>query len=523
MINSEATILPRCPLSATVVLPASTESSQSYLCQHRPSLSILPLHLVSQVSNITFHPLHPPLILVVVRVAYSIRDHERNVKRSITKTLTLAGPDPAIDSPVISSSINQDPSEILAFLSAPSEKRHAILREASDANGAKKRYVEVWSGIHIEASLEVTKQHGQFHIDGIISTGVFLRCSPLTLLDCLKSFSFTPSETALVYTAEANSETTEEQEDDPYPKFRFVPHFGEQLYTKKRPALFVFRWRSPNELSHGGSDTTQTATVTALSLDQLPDIPVLFGQATFVTETRLYATGYEQTGDGKLLGVKGCFNRPCSIWELDLPGETPEKATTTACKSVRIETPGLSCRSPRVLFDNDRIPTTLFWLSNPIGGAHASTVSLHVRDLKGTAGDRLLVDVVYDPSAQEFPGLYTEYNLTESPFLRLGEKTFILVQSLWRSRPTLISINVENGDVIDLTPVLDGQALHSWNLLGTDGARSVICSRSTPTSPPETVLVTLTQDSVPGNVRILDRPFVSAKRAYHNSRDNFRP
>ena len=324
-----------------------------------------------------------------------------------------------------------------------------------------------------------------------------------------------------MYTAEANPEATEKQEDDPYPKFRFVPHFGEQLYTKKRPTLFVFRWRSPNELSHGGNDTTQTVSVTALSLDQHPDIPVLFGQATFVTEARIYATGYEQTGDGKLLGLKYCFNRPSSIWELILPSENPEKATTTAYKSVRIATPGLSCRSPRVLFDHDRVPTTLFWLSNPIGGAHASTATLHVRDLKGTAGDRLLVDVVYDPSARKFPGLYTEYNLTDSPFLRLGDETFILVQSLWRSRPTLISINVENGDVIDLTPVLDGQALYSWNLLGTDGARSVICSRSTPTSPPDTVLFTLTQDRFPGNVRILDRPSLSPKRAYYTiSRNN---
>ena len=336
-----------------------------------------------------------------------------------------------------------------------------------------------------------------------------------TLLDFFKSFSFSPSETALVYSAEANPETAEKQDDDPYPKFRFVPHFGEQLYTKKRPALFVFRWRSPNEVSHGGSDTTPPASITVLTLDQPLNTPVLFGQATFVTETRLYATGYEQTGDGKLLGVKGCFNRPTSTWELILPSESPEATTTTLCKSIKIETQGRSSRSPRVLFDNDRVPTTLFWLSNPVGGAHASTVSLHVRDLKGTAGDRILVDAVYDPSAQEFPGLYTEYNLTDSPFLRLGGKTYVLVQSLWRSRPTLISINVENGAVVDLTPALDGQALYSWSLLGTDGARSVICSRSTPTSPPETVLLTLKQDGFPGDVQVLDRSAVSPKRAYN--------
>lgn len=108
------------------------------------------------------------------------------MKRSITRTLTLRGTDSAIDSPVISSTINQDPSEISAFLCAPSEKRHAFLKEVSDANGAKKRYVEVWSGAQLEASLEVTKQHGQFHTDGIIFIRVLPSCTDtLHPLRCL--------------------------------------------------------------------------------------------------------------------------------------------------------------------------------------------------------------------------------------------------------------------------------------------------------------------------------------------------
>ncbi|KAG9308649.1 hypothetical protein JVU11DRAFT_11604 [Chiua virens] len=390
----------------------------------------------------------------VIRVSYSIRDHERNLKRSITKTLTLSTSDAAIDSPVISSTISQDSSEILAFLPAPSGKRCAYLKEASDANGSKKRFVEVWSGTQLEASLEVTKQHGQFHTD-----------------DYFKSFSFSPSETALVYTAEANPETTEKQADDPYPKFRFTPHFGEQLYTKKRPYALCI----PLAISISGQFVYC--------------VPVLFGQATFATDTRLYATGYRQTGDGKLLGIKGCFNRLTSIWELILPSEGTEAAETTTCKVVEIDFPGRASRSPRILFDKDRIPATLLWLSNPVGGAHASTVSLHIRDLKGTAGDRVLVDVVYDPTPQDFPGLYTD---------RSGA-----------SRPTLLSIDVENGAVIDLTPVPDDQALYSWTLLATDGSRSVLCSRSTPTTGPETVLLTLAQDAWPGSVRILDKPAVS--------------
>ncbi|KAF9228216.1 alpha/beta-hydrolase [Gyrodon lividus] len=432
----------------------------------------------------------------VIRVSYSIRDHERNVKRSVTKTFVLAAPELAPDSSILTSATTtQESSEIQAFVVSPSKKCQAILREVSDSNsGGKKRYVEVWANSQLEASLEVTKRHGQFHTD-----------------EYFKSFSFTPSETAFVYTAEANPATTEALEDDPYPKFRFNPHFGEQMYTKKRPTLFVFRWQTSNKATQHTRATKQDITLTALSFDQLPSVSVVFGQATFVTETHLYATGYEQTADGKFLGIKGCYNRPTSIWELHLPGDSSMTGLTTLCKSVKVDIPGRSSRSPRVLFDDDHTPTTLFWLSNLIGGAHASTVSLHARDLKGGSGDKVIVDVVYDPGPQDFPGLYTEYNLANSPFLRYGGGTYVLVQSLWRSRSTLILVDVEGGTVVDGTPVVDGQPLYSWSFLATDRFGSVVCSRSTPTSPPEIVLLTTIGDKIAGVLRVLDKPILSQK------------
>ncbi|KAF8838080.1 alpha/beta-hydrolase [Paxillus ammoniavirescens] len=428
-----------------------------------------------------------------IRVSYSIRDHERNVKRNVTKTFILPRQELAADSSI--STTTEESSEIQAFLVSPSRERQAILREVSDTNGGgKKRYVEVWRNSQLEASLEVSKRHGQFHTD-----------------EYFRSFSFTPSETALVYTAEANPVTTEALEDDPYPKFRFIPHFGEQMYTKKRPTLFVFRWRPSDEAMQHTRVTKQDISLAALSFDQLPSVPVVFGQATFVSETRLYATGYEQTADGKLLGIKGCYNRPTSIWELALPGDSSTAGLTILCNTVKIDIPGRSSRSPQVLFDKDRTPMTLFWLSNVTGGAHASTVSLHSRDLKGRSGDKVVVDVVYDPGAQDFPGLYTEYNLGSSPFLQHDGGTYIVVQSLWRSRPTLILIDVEDGTVVDGTPVLEGQPLYSWNFLATDGFGSVVCSRSTPTSPPEVVLLTAIRGKFAKTPRVVDKPVLSPK------------
>ncbi|KIJ61731.1 hypothetical protein HYDPIDRAFT_95961 [Hydnomerulius pinastri MD-312] len=441
-------------------------------------------------------PTSADFISSMIRVSYSIRDHERNAKRTITKTFTLSRPELAsVDfEPTLTSTTAQVSSEVQAFTASLSEKRQAILREVSDSNGGKKRYVEVWANSHLEASLEVTKRHGQFHTD-----------------EFFKSFSFSPSETALVYTAEANPETVEELDDDPYPKFRFTPHFGETLYTRKRPTLFVFRWRPSGDAKNITRVAKRDLSLTSLSLEQPPSIPVVFGQATFVTETRLYATGYEQTADGKILGVKGCFNKPSSLWELALPDEDLETGLTTECTSVKVNMPGRSSRSPRVLFDTDGTAIALFWLSNPTGGAHASTVSLHSRDLKGESGDRIVVDAVSDPGSNQFPGLYTEYNLANSPFIRYSGETYVFAQSLWRSRPTLISMRAESGSVIDETPLSEGQSLYSWNLLGTDGWGSVVCSRSTPTSPPEVVLLTLKRDGFFGAPRVLDNPLLSSE------------
>ncbi|KAG1733784.1 hypothetical protein EDB19DRAFT_1729401 [Suillus lakei] len=45
----------------------------------------------------------------------------------------------------------------------------------------------------------------------------------------------------------------------------------------------------------------------------------LVAQATFLTEDTIFVRGREHTKDGRLLGIKGCFNRPMSIWQLTLP------------------------------------------------------------------------------------------------------------------------------------------------------------------------------------------------------------
>ncbi|KAG1801305.1 Alpha/Beta hydrolase protein [Suillus variegatus] len=364
----------------------------------------------------------------VARVTYSVRDHDRNIKRYLTKTF---------DNQCTTS---HDSSEIKAFATSPSKSRQAILREVANS----KRFVEIWAGTQLEASL-----------DASINT------------------------------------------DDPYNKFRYTPHFGDTCRAKKRPTIFLFSWtRSPSFTRAAKQDSTLFA------LQPPTESPILFAQATFATEDTIFATGHEQTKDGRILGARGCFNRPMGIWQLTL-----SKDSLGSPSASRLTPQNRSCRSPRVLFDNNQ-PIKLFWFSNPIGGPHASCVSLESRDLL-TGTNTVLVRTVFEPtSSNDFPGLYTEYNMPASPFLRRGDSIYIVLQSIWRSRTTVLLIDTQSGEITDATKLGDGP-LYSWTLHATDDKSRFICSRSTPTTPWEVLLGSFDQHDTL-EWKVLDKSLLSS-------------
>ncbi|KAG1869408.1 hypothetical protein DFJ58DRAFT_765969 [Suillus subalutaceus] len=397
----------------------------------------------------------------VTRVTYSIRDHDRNIKRYLTKTS---------DNQCTTS---HDSSEVKAFKTSPSKSRQAILREVANS----KRFVEIWAGTQLEASLDVSNYHQAFLTD-----------------DFLYSLSFSPSETSLLYTAEASLNT----DDNPYFKFRYTPHFGDTSRAKKRPTIFIFSWTRSPEFTRANK---QDSTLVAIPC-QSTKTPILFAQATFATEDTVFATGHEYTIDGRLLGAKGCFNRPMGIWQLIFP-----KGSFCSPSASRLTPPNKSCRSPRVLY-HDNQPIKLFWFSNPIGGPHASCVSLESRDLL-TGINTTLVKTVFEPTpSNDFPGLYTEYNMPSSPFLRRADRVYIVLQSIWHSRTTVFFIDTQSGAVIDATTLGDGP-LYSWTVHATDNKSRFICSRSTPTTPWEVLLGSFDQNDTL-QWKVLDKPILSS-------------
>ncbi|KAJ7683843.1 Alpha/Beta hydrolase protein [Mycena rosella] len=259
----------------------------------------------------------------------------------------------------------------------------------------------------------------------------------------------------ILYVAEAKEPV------DALEQFAFTPYIG-RVFRQEAPHDFVFCW-----------DASGTSlAIIALDLDH----PILFGQPPYHL-----CTGYEYTHDGRLLGLRWCYNRPSGIWEITLHDGLP---TSLHCTSKKLTPAHLSCRSPSIHYDADRKIGRLFWLSCASSGPHGGTFSLHEFTTQA------LVDTIWEPRASDgFPGLYINANLPASPFVTLDGKLFLF--------STLHS----------------DRKLYSWSVLATDGCERVVCSRSAPSIPPEIVLGSI---NAAGEIswRVIHSPYISPLCTY---------
>jgi hypothetical protein len=101
---------------------------------------------------------------IVLQVVSSTQDHTRNANRTTSKTFFIQ-PNRSDETFTVIASAAQDVSpEVVATAVSPSCKLTAILRETNSSD--KKRFVEIWEGERLEASVDVTKAHGAFYTDG---------------------------------------------------------------------------------------------------------------------------------------------------------------------------------------------------------------------------------------------------------------------------------------------------------------------------------------------------------------------
>ncbi len=313
----------------------------------------------------------------------------------------------------------------------------------------------------------------------------------------------------MLYTAETKPD--DNTISDAFAKYRFVPPLGEGYAGKRRPGAFLMRWDR--------SDPSSEPSVTSLQFPESGSRPDLLSQPVFASEDRIFAVGYEYTPDRRLLGVKYCPNRLAGIWELRVPPTSfepklgkDEKPSAVLCTPTKLTPSHISCRSPRILEGSNGQSASLLWIANPVGGPHASCSTLHILDI-GSNEQRVLVDTVWDPKPDEFPGIFAT-TLPSRSFIRVdtpnGPESYIVLTSIWRSRSVVLLVSLKDGSVRNLS--LGGDQKHySWNVLASDGHQQIVCTRSTPSSPPELVVGRVAS---PSSVdwRVIAKPDLSSSR-----------
>ncbi|EFJ32660.1 hypothetical protein SELMODRAFT_168303 [Selaginella moellendorffii] len=183
------------------------------------------------------------------------------------------------------------------------------------------------------------------------------------------------------------------------------------------------------------------------------------------------------------LGMKYCYNRPCALYATAAPMFGSHSLDRTPGAPLKLTATISSAFSPRFSPDGE----FLVFLSAKAAvdsGAHCATNSLHC--VKWSGGDSLgtlppardVVPVISRPDAKGFPGLYCSTFLSH-PWLY--DNRTLLLTSAWRSTQVIVSVNLESGEVLRLTPE---DSISSWSLLSVF-KNILLAVASNPGSPPD--------------------------------------
>ncbi|EGG07815.1 acylpeptide hydrolase [Melampsora larici-populina 98AG31] len=422
-----------------------------------------------------------------IEVDYSIRDHVRLLKRRCSQAFHIAKTSSSDSSrlgsfpgpSVLRGPLSEVPSEVVWKGYSPSGRKQIVFRKCGSAN-----FIELWDTTINELKFckEVTEAHGKFITN-----------------DTFGFPTWDSQEACIAYVAETKTPTKSANSSVAH-KHRYVPDFGEQLDGIRLPALFLL----PCEGSVS-SDTRQSDRALIQVTNPSSASDVVYGQPVFgpgsssnLDYFQIFCTGFASLPDGRRMGLIYCQNRLTAIYELKIQlkeAEKPSESSTTSVPasvaSRRLSSLDVSARSPRVSGNH------VYYISNPVGGAHGSCAALHYVSIP-TMEDKVLVPAVEDAGTENldslensFPGLYID-QLPLQPFLShpTTGKQFLVTNSIWGSVRVLLMIDLSSGEV----QRYKGPSPGSCTVWNTDRANCLIASFSQTTQPPVIWLGMLAQD-----------------------------
>ena len=411
-----------------------------------------------------------------VTATRSVRDIDTNSRRSFLHNIPLSSPSLAAPPMELSTKIK-------ARIPSPSGSKLAVLVEESvpsDIEGKgqdTKRYVmEVWTNKGHQLAKRIVLPstiHGPVCTDFAWFGGI----------------SWSPDETALVYSAEVNKPKTASyfataaKEDDNNKDDTIVggqytlgvgkkEDWGEKYGTTALLALFCLN------VSTGKIGAIENVPACTNTVSKTTDGNHVLGQPIFSPcgQAVVY-TGWDAGGGGEMprrLGAIYCYHRPCQIYsstvsqllkklEISDNEENDDDGKLVDDDFVCITPNDRLSRSPRFSSPSDGV-ATLAYLSNTKGfDTHNGCMALHTSDWcmsKGSVMDgtkKVVVDVVSLPGERKgdevkisglgFPGLFLN-QLSDKCFSPDGK--FILTSTQWGSVVRVVSISLDNGSVTPL-------------------------------------------------------------------------
>ncbi|KAJ1912955.1 hypothetical protein H4219_005402 [Mycoemilia scoparia] len=368
--------------------------------------------------------------------------------------------------------------------SSSSSSTFAVLRKVTSTGGGGgggsngkaggTRLVEIWNNGVLLKSVDVTDQHGEFYADSTFGGLQWSLCRKYLVYVAEHPERAKASRKTIKRDSsdiEEDYDKDKDVEDGGYAgvadprRYDLDTDWGE-TFNKKRPsAIFVFDINKEK--------------IVKIHYDELAKQGISPGQPLIYRHNseglKLVFTGYKY--NLRKYGIVYCQNRPTAIYQTDLlPSSQSDKAGDEKKKKKDGELINLtkeyqSVRSPRI----SPCGRYLVFIISRVGGAHAGISRLGLLDLSKIFSSpsvespkiRVLVPEIDDPYAhdnnngggdefvlpKEFPGIYADQLPTDCCWVKLenngsgsGDDNdlssyVILVNSLWRSRKTLLAID----------------------------------------------------------------------------------
>ncbi|KAL5066858.1 hypothetical protein RYX36_017745 [Vicia faba] len=359
-------------------------------------------------------------------------------------------------------------SGVSAIVPSPSGSKLLIVRNP-ESDGPSR--FEIWSNSYLERDFHVPQsKHASVYTDG-----------------WFEGISWNSDETLIAYVAEEPSPSKPTFNDLGYKKSGsddkdskswkgqgdWEEDWGETYAGKRQPALFVINIASGEVQAVKGIDKS-------LSVGQ-----VVWAPSSEGSEQYLVFVGW--SFETRKLGIKYCYNRPCSIYVVKAPRESKTKEneidSTENAQALNLTQTISSAFLPRFSPDG-KFLVFLSARSSVDSGAHSATNSLHridwPKDLKFHQSAKVhdVIPVVLCAEDDGFPGLYFSSFLSD-PWLSDGHT--LVIPSVWHSSQVLLSVNVLSGQVKRITPV---DSNFSWSLLTLHG-NNIFAVSSSPVDVPQ--------------------------------------